>query len=92
MTSQETTLEEIRERLIKLEGQNRRLKQMGAVALVVAASLLVMAQASPFKTVEANEFILRDNSGNVRARLSSPLADSLRISEWSSSSAVPGIP
>ena len=82
MTSQETTLEEVRERLIKLEGQNRRLKQMGAVALVVAASLLVMAQALRTKTVEAdvveairveaNEFILKDKNGNVRARLSSP--------------------
>ena len=69
MTSQETTLEEIHERLIKLEGQNRRLKQMGAVALIVAASLLVMGQALPTKTVEANEFILKDTSGNVRARL-----------------------
>ena len=70
MTSQETTLEEIRERLIKLEGQNRRLKQMGAVAVVVAASLLVMGQALPTKTVEANAFVLKDNSGKVRARLS----------------------
>ena len=70
MTWQETPLEEIRGRLIRLERQNRRLKQLGAAALIVAASLALMGQASQKKTVEANEFILRDNSGNVRARLS----------------------
>ncbi len=42
---------------------------MGAVALIVAASLLLMGQASGTKTVEANEFILKDSSGNVRAKL-----------------------
>lgn len=70
MSSQETALEEVRVRLVKLERQNRRLKQMGAVALIAAASLFLMGQASSKKTVEANEFILRDDSSNVRARLS----------------------
>jgi hypothetical protein len=70
MTSQETALEEIRGRLIRLERQNRRLEQLGIAALIVAASLVLMGQASQKKTIEANEFILRDNSGNVRARLS----------------------
>ncbi len=51
MTSQETTLEEMQVRLSKLEKQNRRLKQVGAVALIVAASLLVMGKALPTKTV-----------------------------------------
>jgi hypothetical protein len=59
MTSQETALEEVREGLIKLERQNRRLEQTGAAALIVAASLLLVGQASRTKTVEANEFILR---------------------------------
>jgi hypothetical protein len=69
MTSQETALEEVRERLTKLERENRRLKQIGAGALIVAASLFVMGQATSRKTIEASEFILRDNSGNMRARL-----------------------
>jgi hypothetical protein len=70
MESYSQGLEQIQDRLLKLERQNRRFKQLGALALIATASLLVMGQASPKKTVEANEFILRDNSGNVRARLS----------------------
>jgi hypothetical protein len=69
MNSQEIALEEVRERLSKLEKQNRKLKQTGAAALVVAGSLLVMGQVSPTRTVEANEFTLKDGSGKVRARL-----------------------
>ena len=71
MTSQKTTLAEVYERLIKLEKQNRRMKQIGAVALVVVASVLVMAQALPEKIVMvdeviANNFVLKDNSGMLR--------------------------
>ena len=58
------------ERLEKLENQNRRLKQAGAVALIIAAAILLMGQASPNRTVEANEFILKDSSGTVRGRFS----------------------
>ena len=56
------------ERLEKLERQNRRLKQAGAVALILAAAVLLMGQASPNRTVEANEFVLKDESGAVRGR------------------------
>jgi len=58
------------ERLEKLERQNRRLKQMGAVALLIAAAVLLMGQASPNRTVEANEFVLRDGNGKVRGTFS----------------------
>ena len=61
---------DMQNRLLKLEKQNRRLKQVGAVALLVVTVLLIMGEASQKKTFEADEFILRDNSGNVRARLS----------------------
>lgn len=69
-------LEHIQERLLRLERQNRRLKQTGAAALVVTASLLFMGQASRTKpvqasqsnTVEASRFILKDDrTGKVRA-------------------------
>ena len=53
------------ERLEKLERHNRKLKQMGAVVLVLAASVLLMGQAAPKKTVEANEFILKDENGRI---------------------------
>ena len=67
-------------RLEKLEKQNRRLKQVGAVALVLAVALLLMgqvwqtqavnAQAPATRTVEANEFVLKDANGKVRGRWS----------------------
>ena len=49
-------------RLERLEKQNRRMKQIGALALVLIGAVLLMGQATPTKTVEANEFILRDTS------------------------------
>jgi hypothetical protein len=64
--------EDLRDRLAKLEKQNRRFKQLGVSGLVCVTLLLVMGQARAKKTVEANEFILRDGNGDVRARLSMP--------------------
>ena len=57
------------ERLEKLERQNRRLKQAGAVALILAAAVLLMGQVPSHRTVEANEFVLKDGDGRMRARL-----------------------
>lgn len=69
--SQSAGLQQIQERLSALEKQNRRLKQLGvAILLGFPVLLLLMGQAPTKKTVEANEFILKDTSGNVRARLS----------------------
>jgi hypothetical protein len=70
MDSHVSDFKNIQDRLAKLEKQNRRFKQLGAAALVLVASLVAMGQAPSRKTVEANEFILRDSSGNIRARLS----------------------
>jgi hypothetical protein len=60
------SLEDLQERLLKLEKQNRRFKQLGVAALIVPTLVLILGQASSKKTVEANEFLLRDDSGNVR--------------------------
>jgi hypothetical protein len=62
-------LEDIQNRLLRLEKQNRRLKQLGAGVLIASASLIVMGQIPSKKAVEANEFILRDDGGKVRVRL-----------------------
>ncbi len=70
MNSELPDLKNLQDRLLKLESQNRRLKQLGFAALIVVTSLAVMGQAPSPKTVEAHEFILRDDSGNVRAKLS----------------------
>jgi hypothetical protein len=70
MSSDDRDFKELQARLLKLENQNRRFKQLGVTALIVLVSVVVMAQVPSGKTVEANEFILRDGSGTVRARLS----------------------
>jgi hypothetical protein len=61
---------QIIERLEKLERQNRGLKQATAVALLILSSLVLMAQTSAQKVVEANAFFLVDQNGNRRAELS----------------------
>lgn len=56
-------------RLQRLENQNRRLRQLVIGTLIVAATLLIMAQSPMRKSVEANEFLLKDDAGNVRVRI-----------------------
>jgi hypothetical protein len=64
-----TTDESILERLNALEKQNRWMKRIGAAVIMIAASLLVMVQkAAVNRTVQANEFVLRDSDGTVRSK------------------------
>ena len=69
MNSHQYELGHLHDRLLALEHQNRRFKRFGAALLVVLALVVVMGQAAPKKTIEANEFTLKDESGNIRARL-----------------------
>lgn len=48
MESYSRGLEQIQGRLLEPERQNRRFKQLGAAALIVAVSLIVMGQASEY--------------------------------------------
>ena len=70
MALQTPDLQAIVERLEKLEAQNRRMKQAGAVALILAVAMVVMGQGPTSRTVEANEFLLKDANGKVRGRWS----------------------
>jgi len=70
MDSKLPEIEKMQGRLTRLEGDNRRLKQLGATAIVIVTSVLFMAQAPRKRTIEADEFVLKDSGGNVRARLS----------------------
>jgi len=71
MLTEEMRERPVMQRLEKLEKQNRRLRVGGGAFLLVAASLLLMGQAAPqSKTIEAQEFILRDTSNKQRAKLS----------------------
>jgi hypothetical protein len=70
MDSECVISQELGNRISKLESQNRRLRRIGAATPVVLTLLVIMGEASSRRTVEANEFVLRDGNGNVRARLS----------------------
>ena len=59
----------VMDRLEKLEKQNRRIKQIGALALILVGSVLLMGQAPAQRTVEANEFIVKDSAGRKRMGL-----------------------
>ena len=63
-------LKAIRERVAKLERQNRRLQRGIFAALAALTGLVVMGQARPSRTiVEAQEFVLKDSNGAIRGRL-----------------------
>ncbi|MFQ5929667.1 MAG: hypothetical protein ACE5MK_08200 [Acidobacteriota bacterium] len=57
------------ERLNRLERENRRLKEAGALTLAAIAVVVIMGQAMPSKVVEAEKFVVRDASGKVHAAL-----------------------
>jgi hypothetical protein len=71
------------QRLERLERSNRRLKLGGLAVLIGLAALGVMGQARPpLQVVEAQEFVVKDAGGVVRARLgASPSAVSLSLSQ-----------
>jgi hypothetical protein len=56
-------------RISRLERQNRRMKIAGTIAMVLAASIIVMGQAKTAEVVTANEFVLKDADGKVRAKI-----------------------
>ncbi len=62
-------LPDLAQRVEKLEKANRRLKLAGVLALALVGCSLLLGAASPKRTVEAEEFILRDANGEVRAIL-----------------------
>ena len=76
MTSRAPDLETILERLEKIENENRFLRRMGLLILLVSgASLTVgptvrsLGEGQRSQHLEAEEFILKDGSGNVRGKL-----------------------
>lgn len=62
-------LEAIVSRLKRVERDNRRMKGAGLVVLLLAGSLLVMAQSQPTRTVVTNKLLIKDTKGKVRAEL-----------------------
>jgi hypothetical protein len=74
MALQECDCQSLRKRVDALEAQNRRYMKVGIVVLIVAACAVFMAQTAPKRAVprrivEAEDFVLRDGDGRIRARL-----------------------
>jgi len=71
------TMETLARRLDKVERENRRWKRAGVLALAVIAAIVLMGQAAsklappgkPGKIVGAEQFIVHDARGGVRAEL-----------------------
>ncbi len=64
--------ETMNERLERLERENRHVKRVGVAALATITAAMLMGQVAPpraSKVVEADEFVLRDGKGAVRAML-----------------------
>lgn len=66
----EPTLVTLTQRLDRLEREGRRWRLVGALASLVVLALAVMGQAVPrTRSVDAEEFILKDRMGKRRAVL-----------------------
>ncbi len=68
----EHTLETLTRRLDRLEGENRWLKGLTLMLLLSIAAIGLMGQTAPhrpLRALEAEEFLLRDSRGQVRASL-----------------------
>jgi hypothetical protein len=62
-------LEDLHTRLAALERQNRRLKGIGATALVLVGVAFLSCATQPHKVVEAERFLVKDGRGITRAEL-----------------------
>lgn len=65
------SIESLGRRVARIESHNKRLKLVGALALTIACSLLLMGQLKPEKlTIEAERIIVRDSEGRPRIVMS----------------------
>lgn len=69
MNERQIRLDELCTRLQKLERDNRRLKVVGCLLGLIAASLLLMGQGKTPQTIEAERVVLKDANGKVGAEL-----------------------
>ncbi len=61
--------DEVLSRLARLEKENQRIRSAGALLLLFTIVLLTVAAQAGRRTVTANEFVLQDEQGRVRAKL-----------------------
>ena len=67
MKQQEFQVEALFSRVEKLERQNRIMKRSAVGVGVLLCSILLMGQARPNRTIEAQRFVVKDSSGKIRA-------------------------
>jgi len=66
----EYNVEDLQNRILNLEKQNRKFKQIATAVLIIPSLLFVMGQKTVKKTIEANEFVIKDSGGKIRATIS----------------------
>jgi hypothetical protein len=69
MKKSDSNPEELWLRVEKLERQNKRIKQIGILLLVLAGSIFVMGQARAVRSIESTKFVLKNAKGKKRAEL-----------------------
>ena len=75
-----TELQKLTRRIETLERQNRRFR-LGAVGLILLVALGSMAAVSPkSRTIEAEQFIVRDSKGRARVTIGTALASGAAVS------------
>jgi hypothetical protein len=83
------SLQSLSERVARLEMQNRRLKKGGVTVLILAFAVMAMGQAQPRRVLEANEFVLKDAAGRMRARLSMEMTNRPTLTFYSENGGIP---
>ena len=75
------TQDMLRTRLERLERESRRSKRTMLVLVVAVAAATLLGQAAPHrpKSLEAEEFVLRDSRGQVRASLGTTQSQSATV-------------
>jgi len=69
MAPEEQDLRFIVERLQKVEKENRALKRFGLGFILLIGAAVTMGQARPSRTAEAEQFVVKDPQGRMRAML-----------------------
>jgi len=69
MPADQPDLQSIIQRLQRVERQNRQLKCACLLIATLICSLLLMGQARPNRVIEAEKFVLKDETGLVRAQI-----------------------
>ena len=59
----------LEDRLVRLERQNRWMKRVGGVAVVLAGLFLTLGQSKPPDIIEARKFVVVDEQGSAMGDL-----------------------